>query len=195
VSTTDKPLAIRLAENLRGLQGRKSSKTACEAADELLRLAEVERERDELRAEVERLTVAALSLGRQVLTAAIDNAPTAAARVPAGEPVAHHWIAPDFAFLFPDEDAARRYLSNIGDSRDPIACYTTPPAAARVPLTPAQQHADELVEAAQALVNSHPHGEAFEKMGCGPRPSILALRIARALLEKIKAAGQEGGAA
>jgi hypothetical protein len=70
MSTTDKPLAMRLAENLRGLQGRKSSKTACEAADELMRLAEVERE-----LEAQRLYARALC---KAIDAATDFAGTVA---------------------------------------------------------------------------------------------------------------------
>ena len=42
----------------------------------------------------------------------------------------HHWIVPDFGYLFPTEDAARRYLENIGADALPTACYTAPQQAA-----------------------------------------------------------------
>ena len=48
---------------------------------------------------------------------------------PQGAGEAHHWIVPDFGFLFPDREAAKRYLSNIGSKAEPTACYTTPPAS------------------------------------------------------------------
>ena len=40
------------------------------------------------------------------------------------EPVA--WIVPDFGFLFPSRDAARRYLKNIGSTSHPTPIYTHP---------------------------------------------------------------------
>ena len=50
-----------------------------------------------------------------------------AALKPGGEP--HHWIVPEFGFLFSSEDTAQQYLANIGSQSKPIACYTaTPPA-------------------------------------------------------------------
>jgi len=48
---------------------------------------------------------------------------------PQGAGEAHHWIVPDFGFLFPNREAAKRYLSNIGSKAEPTACYTTPPAS------------------------------------------------------------------
>jgi hypothetical protein len=48
----------------------------------------------------------------------------------------HHWIVPDFGFLFPSQDAAKRYLENIDSKAIPTACYTTPPQ--RKPLTDEQ---------------------------------------------------------
>jgi hypothetical protein len=42
----------------------------------------------------------------------------------------HHWIVPDFGFLFPTEDSARRHLANINSADKPSPCFvTTPPAA------------------------------------------------------------------
>jgi hypothetical protein len=56
---------------------------------------------------------------------------------PSGE--AHHWIVPDSGLIFPTEDAARRYLSNVNSTAAPIACYTDSPQpaqpAARVAMT------------------------------------------------------------
>ena len=38
----------------------------------------------------------------------------------------NHWVVPEYGFLFPSEEAAKRYLSNIGSDARPIACYTHP---------------------------------------------------------------------
>ena len=51
------------------------------------------------------------------------------------EPVAHHWIVPDFGLLFPTEEAVKRYQKNIGSSFAPTACYTHPPKREWVSLT------------------------------------------------------------
>lgn len=44
-----------------------------------------------------------------------------------GEPVA--WVVPDYGFLFPTKEAAKRYLSNIGDYRHPQPLYAAPQPA------------------------------------------------------------------
>lgn len=247
MSAGNKPLAIKLAENLRGLQGRKSSKTACEAADELMRLAGVERERDEilgksvqhevelvtikrernaLRAEVERLKAqpgrepVALTRG-QIASACVryrhdfallseeqrhrlmyeaiewDRAlqkeralsiPTAAAQPPV-EPVAH------------------RVTGKLGDMcsfhsssvRKGDLVYTAPPTAARVPLTPAQQHADELLAVLKAgrddiaLAAASWDEDENRQVADFHRDRVLTLM--KRVDAVIKDAGQEGGAA
>ncbi len=42
----------------------------------------------------------------------------------------HHWIVPDYGFLFPTHEAAKRYLQNIDSKEKPIACFITAPAPA-----------------------------------------------------------------
>lgn len=67
-------------------------------------------------------------------------------------------------------------------------------AAARVPLTPAQQHADELVEALREI--SDDYADRFDLDSPSTNPGIkLTIKQARTVLAKIKATGQEGGAA
>jgi len=43
----------------------------------------------------------------------------AASPAPVTQPEPAHWIVPDFGFLFPSRDAARRYLENIGSTASP----------------------------------------------------------------------------
>lgn len=38
----------------------------------------------------------------------------------------HHWIVPEFAFLFPSKNAAKDYLKKINSKATPTACYTAP---------------------------------------------------------------------
>jgi hypothetical protein len=77
--------------------------------------------------------------------------------------------------------------NDVRPTNGSVPLYTAPPAAARVPLTTAQRHADELLAALKAI-----------NTGCRDPHQIgvlLGLDMARAVLAKIEAAGQEGGSA
>ena len=51
----------------------------------------------------------------------------------------NHWVVPDYGFLFPSEDAAKRYLDNIGSDERPTACYTHPAQQAKPQLLSDEQ--------------------------------------------------------
>jgi chaperonin cofactor prefoldin len=150
----------------------KESADALEQASK--RIAELESDKESARKGIEMLSSAIDSLMREnerqekcieELQAELD-----AARKQ--EP--HHWIVPDFGFLFSSEEAAKRHLRNV-DSRaiEPIACYAAP-----VLRDPKYSDAD--------MVKSHADGYAF---GLRQHPSAVpALRDLSVLSELADAA-------
>ena len=89
----------------------------------------------------------------------------------------------------------------IQEAESALTAYLTTPEAAPAPvLTPAQKHADELVEALSDIAHGLEHARIWGGMKWEYNPlhpiHYVPLRDkARAVLAKIEATGQEGGAA
>lgn len=89
----------------------------------------------------------------------------------------HHWIVPDFGFLFPTEDAAKRYLSNIGSVASPTACYTTPPQAVQPDDHDAAIHLAPDLHIGACITDGMLHATVMHKAGKGPVTIIATARM------------------